>query len=348
VELWRATSDPDLADVPGPTQASLDWVRHPDGHPSDRYFSELGLAELTAATQEFRPDVTVLDQIWLRRYLPALAASGRPVVLNTQNVEALLHSGMSARREVDGAPPLLLRLLPERTAALEAAAVSAVDQVWVCSDSDSRVMRETYEDCAEIVVVPNTIDVESYGGVPVGRNGFSLIYPGQFMYPPNSEAALFLAREVLPPLRREFPDMKLVLMGRGPTPAMLEVANGDDSLEVTGAVPDARPYLAAASAMPVPLFEGGGTRFKVLEAFASRVPVVSTEKGVEGLGLRPGEHYLRAESGPEFVEQLRALRLDTERAGELAARAHQLVSERYSWDAAARTVGDALERLVGR
>ncbi len=346
VELWRATRDPNLADTPGPAQASLNWLRDPGGHPSDRFFSEIGLAEVAATVEEFRPDVVVIDQVWLWRYLPALNDGSRALVLNTHNAEAALQAGLSARRDADGAPALIVKLLPERTAALEAAAVAAVDQVWACSEGDARVLRESYEDCPETVVVPNSIDVRSYGARPETSNGFSLLFPGQFMYPPNAEAALYLAREVLPPLRREFADARLVLMGRGPTRAMVEAAERGEGIEVTGTVPDVRPYLAAASAMPVPLFEGGGTRFKVLEAFAAGVPVVSTAKGVEGLDVVPGEHFLPAESAPEFVGQLRVLRLEDQRGRELAAQAHELVSERYSWDAAGRTVAAALERLI--
>jgi len=346
VELWRPTTDPSLADTPGPLQASLDWLRDPEGHPSDRFFSQIGLAEVIGAVEDFRPHVVVLDQVWLWRYLPGLREGSHALVLNTQNAEAALQSGMSARREQDGPPALIVKLLPERTAALEAAAVAAVDQVWVCSEGDAQVLRESYDDCGEIVVVPNAIDVRSYGARDGMRNGFSLLFPGQFMYPPNAEAGLYLAREVLPQLRREFAGTRLVLMGRAPTRAMLDAAERADGIEVTGAVPDVRPYLAAASAVPVPLFEGGGTRFKVLEAFAAGVPVVSTAKGVEGLEVVPGEHFLQAETAPEFVEQLSALRRDAERARELAARAHELVSERYSWDAAGRIVTGALERLV--
>ena len=346
VELWRATSDPHLADAPGPAQGSLDWLRDPEGHPSDRFFSELGLAEVMAAVEDYRPDVVVLDQVWLRRYLPSLREGPHALVLNTHNAEAALQAGMAARRERDGAPALIVKVLPERTAALEGAAVAAADQVWVCSEADARVLRESYDPPGEIVVFPNSIDVRSYGARQHSHNGFSLLFPGQFMYPPNAEAALYLARDVLPPLRREFPDTRLVLMGRAPTREMFEAAEQGEGIEVTGAVPDVRPYLAAASAMPVPLFEGGGTRFKVLEAFAAGVPVVSTAKGAEGLEAVPGEHFLLAESAPEFVEQLRVLRLDAELGRELAARAHELVSERYSWDAAGRTVAAALARLV--
>ena len=79
-------------------------------------------------------------------------------------------------------------------------------------------------------------------------------------------------------------------------------------MTVTGTVPDVRPYFAAASVMPVPLSAGGGTRLKVLEAFASGVPVVSTAKGVEGLGLVAEQHYLQAEDPDEFVARHHASR----------------------------------------
>ena len=73
---------------------------------------------------------------------------------------------------------------------------------------------------------------------------------------------------------------------------------------VTGSVADVRPYLAEAGAVPMPLFDGSGTRLKALEAFATGVPVVSTAKGLEGLSVTAGQHYLRAEDPGEFVDAL--------------------------------------------
>ena len=129
-----------------------------------------------------------------------------------------------------------------------------------------------------------------------------MTFPAMFAYPPNEAAALFLAREVLPHMAGHFEELELVLVGRNPTEAMLEAASTDARVVVTGAVPDVRPYLAEAGAVPMPLFDGSGTRLKALEAFAAGAPVVSTAKGLEGLEAMPEVHYLRAEDAGEFVD----------------------------------------------
>jgi len=115
---------------------------------------------------------------------------------------------------------------------------------------------------------------------------------------------------------------------------------------VTGAVPDVRPYLAESGAVPIPLFDGVGTRLKALEAFAAGVPVVSTSKGIEGLGVEPGTHFLRAEDADEFVVALTRLWSEPATASTLVEQARSFVAERYSWDVARRAVGQALERLA--
>jgi polysaccharide biosynthesis protein PslH len=115
---------------------------------------------------------------------------------------------------------------------------------------------------------------------------------------------------------------------------------------VTGAVPDVRPYVAESGAVPIPLFDGTGTRLKALEAFAAGVPVVSTSKGIEGLDAIAGTHFLRAEDADEFVSALARLWSEPATASRLVERARSFVAERYSWNVARRAVGQALERLA--
>ena len=59
--------------------------------------------------------------------------------------------------------------------------------------------------------------------------------------------------------------------------------------------------LQRASAVIVPLRSGSGTRIKIIEAFAHRVPVISTSIGCEGLGVRDGEHLLVADTPRAFA-----------------------------------------------
>jgi glycosyltransferase involved in cell wall biosynthesis len=167
-----------------------------------------------------------------------------------------------------------------------------------------------------------------------------------FTYPPNIEAVTFLLEKLFPRLATSAPDCQLLLVGSMPTLQMWEAAQRDPRIIVTGPVPDIRPYLAAAALMVVPLFQGSGTRFKILEAFAAQVPVVSTVKGVEGLDTVDGTHVLIAESVDEFVAAIQRLWRDENVAQQLAAHGLELVKHRYSWEGTSRQITKALDELT--
>jgi polysaccharide biosynthesis protein PslH len=215
-------------------------------------------------------------------------------------------------------------------------------------------MKELHQPRAPIHVVPNGVDVASYEEVRVGKcpptttvapGKHTLIFPAVFSYWPNIGAATFLIECVFPRLAASFPDCQLLFVGGMPTPRMLEAAQKEPRIIVTGIVPDMRPYLAAASAMAVPLSEGGGTRFKILEAFAARVPVVSTTKGAEGLAVRNGTHLLIAETADEFIDALQQLWTDDCLTERLVNEGWALVEQHYSWNVISRRIEEALTEL---
>jgi glycosyltransferase involved in cell wall biosynthesis len=99
--------------------------------------------------------------------------------------------------------------------------------------------------------------------------------------------------------------------------------------------------------MLVPLFEGSGTRFKILEAFAANLPVVSTAQGAAGLGVRDGTHLLLAENVDSFVEAARSLWENEPLAENLAQNAFEFVQRHYSWSESHQRIKQALARLDG-
>ncbi len=316
---------------------SLTWLRDPSAHPADRWFSPTAVEKIARLAGEVSARVVVLEQLVLHSYIAPLRELGCRVVLDAHDIEADLSAELAARHRDP-----ISATLARRTAAIESAAFAAADAVWVCSSDDERRARARYRDCAPIMVVPNAVEVDRYPGAARQDAPATLLYPGAFIYPPNATAAARLIEEIFPPFAERVPDARLVLLGSNPTPSMVAAAGRDARIEVTGAVADVTPHLARATVMPIPLAEGGGTRFKVLEAFASGLAVVSTAKGVEGLDVSAGEHYLAAETGGEFVEALVTLCSAPARRRDLAERALSLVNQRYSMAAAADHVLRAL------
>jgi glycosyltransferase involved in cell wall biosynthesis len=348
VEVWQRSSDATLSDPPATASAALRWVRD-GGHPYDRYLTDSTMADLEALLEGFRPDAAVVETLSLYRYVEVLKQRGLPVALDAHDVETPLHQGMVELRARAGGVPPLVASVARRHESVERAAFETADQVWACSHRDAKLIRRLFRGSAPVEVVPNTIDVDGYvqSSATSARKPHSVVFSGSFGYPPNAQAALWLGREVLPQLASRFSDAQLALVGRAPTREMLALAGEDPRITIAGDVPDVRPHLAEASVMAVPLFVGSGTRFKVLEGFASRLPVVSTAKGMEGLDVRAGQHYLAGETADSFASAVVALWSDSAVAEGLAERALACVRERYSWPVSARRIQAALARLGG-
>jgi glycosyltransferase involved in cell wall biosynthesis len=149
-------------------------------------------------------------------------------------------------------------------------------------------------------------------------------------YRANVEAVTLFVRNVWPLVRREFQDWRLTVVGSDPTPAVLALSD-ETNVEVTGTVPDVRPFYREALAAIVPLYTGGGTRLKILEAMAAGVPVVSSSLGAEGLAVSPGENILIADKDEEWLPHLSALSSQDALWRRLAANGRNLVSSRYDW-----------------
>ncbi len=120
-----------------------------------------------------------------------------------------------------------------------------------------------------------------------------------------------------------------------------------DGVTVTGPVDDMATELVRADVVAVPLREGAGTRIKVLEALAHRIPVVATSVAVEGLAVEPGRHLLVADDPDAFAAACVTLLRDEPRRRALAEAGARLVGERYRWDqaraAAVQTVAEVVD-----
>jgi glycosyltransferase involved in cell wall biosynthesis len=170
-----------------------------------------------------------------------------------------------------------------------------------------------------------------------------LCFTGSMDWQPNEDAACWFHAEILPEIRYVFPRLPFYVVGRNPSARLQALGEGDPATVVTGTVIDVRPYLRGALALVVPMRVGGGTRLKILEAFAAHAPVVSTRVGAEGIQAEPERHYLVAETAKEFAVQVRRLATDKALRQSLTDAAAQLVHERYGWNAIAREVAEFYE-----
>lgn len=266
-----------------------------------------------------------------------------PMVLDLHNVYSLLvrreaaepARSWIARRYLAREARLLDRL--ETLAVRRAAAVFSVSAQEQAHFSALRG--------GHVRLIPNGVDCDQYASLPTGRSSAppNVLLIGTLSWPPNAAAAKFLAKEVLPLVRRRVPDATLTIVGRNPGPAVKALSQ-TAGVRVVGNVPDIVPYLRDARALAVPLEAGGGTRLKILEAFAAGLPVVSTPIGCEGLAGVHGQELLIA-SRTEFATAVSSVLADAVLGEALATRARVLAREQYDWRVIGRAVRAALHSI---
>jgi glycosyltransferase involved in cell wall biosynthesis len=224
----------------------------------------------------------------------------------------------------------------------ERLAARHAEAVVVCSDLDlARLLS------ARGVAVPNTYPdpVTVRQRVPAGPAELLMI--ANYGYVPNVDAARFAVDEVLPAVRRVLPDACLHLAGRGADVYMGDLATVD-GVRVTGTVPAVRPLLDAAIGVIAPVRYGGGTRLKIIEAFAHGVPVVSTTLGAEGLRVTDGVDVLLADDGSALAEACVRVATDMALNERLARAGRRLYEAEYQPAVADRIVADLVRTVLAR
>ena len=298
------------------------------------------------------------DLIWWS-HLDAWAAIGEvttlPCIVDLDNLEdqKMLTSRMAQER-----PPLR-----DVKASIRFAIVSELDRIdirrWrrsqrraslqadgaiVCSQQDRIALggEKTY-------VIENGYVTPEY---PVGHperqvddKGGALVFIGLQTYEPNIDGSRFLVEQVLPILQELRPEVSIRIVGRA-GPEVCELAR--PNVEIVGEVENIEAELASADLAVVPLRIGAGTRIKILEALAHRLPIVTTSLGCEGLSLVSGVHCEIADSAKAFAESCDLLLGDTGKRIEITEAGAALQIEHFDWVKIRSRIGELAQTVCGR
>ena len=205
------------------------------------------------------------------------------------------------------------------------------DSVIAVSADDRELMKREYG--AEAVYdVPTGVDTDFFRSTDSAKSSpHNMVFTGSMDWLPNDDAIRYFMREIMPLIKQKMPDATLTVVGRNPTPALVELGKRDPSLIITGRVDDVRPYIESSAAYIVPLRIGGGTRLKIFEAMAMEKAVVSTTVGAEGLQLTDGVELLLADEPDAFADAVVSVLNDRSYASELGQRAASIVRKNYGW-----------------
>lgn len=292
------------------------------------------------------------DLIWFNRpvsYLAASSAVSAPALLDLDDLEdrkvrARLNAGID-ETGTWGGPELpgwrmLARYKSRRDAqgwrALQVRVARETKGVVLASDegaSDSGL------DGPEIVpncypVVPATERVTS--------DAPTFLLVGLMTYRPNADGARWFVRDVWPTIRLALPGARLRIVGAASGSVM--ALDDEPGVSVAGELPALDRELEDADVAVVPIRYGGGTRLKVLEAWAHGIPVVSTSVGAAGLGARDGEHVLIADDAATFARACQRAAGDLDLRARVVEAGRRLHAERFTCDRVEATIADLARR----
>lgn len=189
---------------------------------------------------------------------------------------------------------------------------------------------------------PNGVDAEFFAPDGNDYEPDLVCFVGRMDYYPNQQGVLGFCRDVLPRLRQRRPAARFMIVGADP-PAQIRRLTELPGVEVTGSVPDVRPFVRRAALTVAPLDIARGTQNKILESMALGVPVVCSTQASGGVDAVPGEHLLVADGPESWVGQVAGVIADPERRRRLAEAGRSRVLSHHSWPASMAR----LERLIG-
>lgn len=216
-------------------------------------------------------------------------------------------------------------------------------RVVAMSHADKRVMQQTIQS-GDIDIVPNGVDLTFFSfkrSHPPSSP--TILFVGNFNWLQNREAVARLVSEVWPYIAQKLPHSKLWIVGRNPTSSIAALSSHRIQVKT---VDDIRDAFTAADVLVAPLYGPGGTRYKVLEAMASGVPVVTTKAGIEGIEATDGHDVLIRNTSESIAQAVVDLVSDRALYELIARSARKKIEQLYDWRRIAAGL-DEVYREVG-
>jgi glycosyltransferase involved in cell wall biosynthesis len=300
----------------------------------------IDMREAIQAQLARKPDIVTVEHDFALR-LGDEVPPEIPKVLMTQNVTSAYYR--TRAEAASGARRTLLNIQGRRVASYVNPRLSGFTGIVTVSGEDADFLRAVTH--VPVFVVPNGTALDPVRPQPPERPPV-LLFTGTMSYAPNRDGILWFASEIWPHVVTQVPEARLLVVGRWPDARVSRLQRDDARIEVTGEVPEMGPYFERATAVIAPLRSGGGTRLKILDAFASMRPVVSTRIGAQGLGVQDGEQLLLGDESKDFAQQVVRLLGDADLRSRLSANGRRLIDERYHWRAIAEQYIDVLNAII--
>ena len=286
----------------------------------------------------------VLFSDFLHTAVPLLQCSFKPKIVFEHNVEFLLRK---RKWQVEKHPLRKIVFGTEwrRTRPLEARVSRSFDHVLTVSEEDQQTIRHEFG-INHVSTLPTGVDTDFFCPSGNGPQPGRLAFVGSMDWDPNEDGVVWFLENIYPLIRHTVPNASFVVVGRNPSSRLRAIAARTPAVEITGWVPDVRPYLSQAEVVVVPLRIGGGTRIKIPEAMAMGKAVVSTPIGAEGLHFHNKRELCLADRPEDFARTAIALLTQPGLREAIGTAARRVVASKANWENVVDQVEECLNQLI--
>ena len=271
--------------------------------------------------------------------MPNIPQTKVPILLVEQTIEYLVYAHFLETLHLKVFKPLLA-LDIFKLKFWEKFYWKRADKVVAMSASDKNKMRKLVPNLS-VEIIPNGVDSSFFSKVKQKKGKSAVIlFVGNFSWLQNREAVYFLIEKIWPNVKNKIKDARLLIVGRNPSEGIRSLVR-NFKVQLESNVNDIRDVYAKSDMMIAPIFGPGGTRYKILEAMASSLPVVTTEMGAEGLPVKHREHIMIANEQNTLTEQTVKLLRDKKLRDRISENARLLVQKEFDW----RKVSAKLDKL---
>jgi glycosyltransferase involved in cell wall biosynthesis len=280
--------------------------------------------------------------LWLKRWLTEEGIS-IPVVWDSVDSISLLFR-LASQKSLSLSKRLVTGFELPRTEKFEGKLARVFDGVLTTSESDARELKRLSRaggGVEKIMVVPNGVDLSYFKPKKEhGRKKHQIVMTGKMSYHANISMAIHFVKEILPRIQAQHPDVKLWIVGKDPS-REVQLLSKCAGVTVTGTVADIRPYLWEATVAVAPLTYAVGIQNKVLEAMASRTPVVVSAAAATSLEIKDNREA-RITRGPDhFAGAVNELLDDPAMRERIASAGREYVERNHDW----KQIAERLEAI---
>lgn len=256
-------------------------------------------------------------------------------VLKTQNISKSLDymdtfsKGIERRMEKEkGLKRLAYRFEFNRLKKYEEKVFSYFDNHYIISSQDRDSF--SFEKAKSISISPNGVDHNFFTPKKNISKSYDLVFTGNMSYPPNVSAVIYIAKEIMPLLIKDYPNIQLLIAGATPTSSVKGLAN--KNITVSGWIDDIRDAYNDSKIFLAPLQIGTGLQNKLLEAMSMELPCITSKLANNALGAKRESEILIGETPQEYVELIKRLINNEDLRNNLTKNAKLFVEQNYNWN----------------